>query len=122
MSSYKSRTQASLQVLLRGKQLLVQKPRRRSKNQQADADSIAGVFGLTVAQFNMYQLAGAAKDLVALSGIGKQPNTHPSNLGRLWELHTWLLQHQLLDGRGLTGLLTEQQLLAAENAAQYSGK
>lgn len=24
--------------------------------------------------------------------------------------HSWLLQHQLLDGKGLTGILTEQQL------------
>jgi hypothetical protein len=34
--------------------------------------------------------------------------------------HSWLLQHQMLDGKGLTGVLTEQQLQQGkQEAAQY---
>lgn len=54
-------TDFMLQVLQRSQQLLSQKPGNRSRQQQADANSIAGVRGLTVAQFDMQQLAGAAR-------------------------------------------------------------
>jgi hypothetical protein len=37
--------------------------------------------------------------------------------------HSWLLQHQLLDGQGLTGVLTQQQLQQGEQeAAQYGSE
>jgi hypothetical protein len=33
-------------------------------------------------------------------------------------VHAWLVQHQLLDGQGLAGLLTEQQTAEARAAAE----
>jgi hypothetical protein len=36
----------------------------------------------------------------------------------LWDVHAWLVQHQLLDGRGLAGLLSEQQLAEGRAAAE----
>jgi len=89
----------------------------------AEKDKVAGLCSLSIAQLNMQDLAGAAKALVASSGVGKQPNMHPAGLRRLWLFHSWLLQHQLLDGKGLTGLLTEQQLQQGEKeAAVYGNK
>lgn len=86
------------QLLQRSKQLLSQKPRSGSRLAQADADSTAGMCTFAVARLDMQQLSGAAKDLVSISGVAKQPRTHHSNLERLWVFHDWLLQHQLLDG------------------------
>jgi hypothetical protein len=37
--------------------------------------------------------------------------------------HSWLVQHQLLDGEGLAGVLTQQQLLqGAQGAKRFYGK
>jgi hypothetical protein len=62
------------------------------------------------------------RDLIVESGISKRPDTHPSNTSKLWVLHSWLLQHQLLDGKGLAGVLTQQQLQqGAQGVAQLYG-
>jgi hypothetical protein len=53
--------------------------------------------------------------------VGQQANIHVSVPRRLWVFHAWLLQHQLLDGRGLTGLVTDQQLRQGEKDAAVYG-
>jgi hypothetical protein len=47
--------------------------------------------------------------------------SHPYNLRQLWAFHSWLVQHQLLDGKGLTGVLTRQQLQQGEKEAAVYG-
>lgn len=74
-----------------------------------------------IAQLNMVQLAEAAKCLVVNSRVGAQQRSHPAELRRLWVLHSWLLQHQLLDGKGLTGVLTQQQLQQGAREAASHG-
>jgi hypothetical protein len=58
----------------------------------------------------MQLLAPQALQLVRASSISNRPSTHPANLRRLWVIHSCLLQHELVGGQGLTGLLTQQQL------------
>ena len=65
----------------------------------------------------MPQLAGPMQQIVVCSGIGERPRTHPSNLWKLWVFHSWLLRRQLLDGKGLAGVVTEQQLQQGEKDA-----
>jgi len=113
------------QLLQQGLQLLQLQPGERVGRLRplspADKASLAALCSLSIAQLDMRELAGAAKALVASSGIGKQARTHPSNLWRLRVFHSWLLQHQLLDGQGLTGLLTEQQLQQGEKESAVFG-
>jgi hypothetical protein len=87
----------------------------------ADRASFAAMLVVCIKELDMRQLAGPARDLVASSRLVQQPNTHPSNPRRLWVFHAWLLQHQLLDGRGLTGLVTEQQLQHGQQEAAMYG-
>jgi hypothetical protein len=35
----------------------------------------------------------------------------------LWVFHSWLLQHQLLDGQGLAGLVAQEQLQQGQQGA-----
>jgi hypothetical protein len=86
-------------------------------------DSVAAMCSLSVMQLIMRVLAGQACKLVVDSIIKQHGRTHPSNLRRLWVFHSWLLEHQLLDGKGLAGLVTEQQLQqGAKEAAAWGGK
>jgi hypothetical protein len=63
------------------------------------------------------------RNLVVGSSIWQGSRTHPSNLRRLWVFHSWLLKHQLLDGKGLAGLVTQQQLQqGAKEAAEWGDK
>lgn len=73
----------------------------------ADRHSLVTVLAASIEHLDMQQLAGVARNLVTGSGVGGQASTNPSNVQRLWLFRAWLLQHQLLDGRGLTGLVTE---------------
>jgi len=86
-----------------------------------DKASLAAICSWSVAQLDLQELAEAARALVASTSIAKQPRLHPAELRRLWVFHSWLLQHQLLDGKGLTGLLTEQQLQQGEKEAAVYG-
>jgi len=113
------------QLLQQGQRLLQLQPggmagRLRSLS-PADKAKLAALCSRSIAQLDMQELAGATRALVTSSGIGTQPSTHPSNLRRLWVFHGWLLQHQLLDGKGLTGLLAEQQLQQGEKEAAVYG-
>jgi hypothetical protein len=113
-------------LLQRASVLLLQqqtgRPRSSSRVLSAgDNADLAAMLSFCVAQLDMQQLAGPARDLVASNGVGRHAKTRPSNLRRLWLLHSWLLQHKLLDGRGLTGLLTEQQLVQGQQEAAVYG-
>jgi hypothetical protein len=108
--------------------LLPQQQQRRRRQQPgnrllsaADRASLAALLAACIAQRDMQQLAGPTRDLVANSGVGQQASTHKSSVWRLWQFHAWLLQHQLLDGRGLTGLLTAQQLRQGQQEAAVYG-
>jgi hypothetical protein len=112
-------------LLLQRVQQLLQ-PNRGSRTRPlspADKDSLAALSCVSVAQLDMRVLAGAVRNIVASSGIGQRDRTHPSNLRRLWLFHSWLLEHQLLDGKGLAGLVEEQQLQQGEkDAAKWGDK
>jgi hypothetical protein len=102
-------------VLQRGLQLLSQQPRGRQGHSSrpiapADRDRLGAYCPYAIAMLDMPSLAGAAGELVSISGVGQRSSTHPVSLAKLWVFHSWLLQHQLLDGKGLEGLLTQQQL------------
>jgi hypothetical protein len=122
----KHRDERFISVLLQhALQLLRQQPQGKPGSSSmhkslADRDRLAAYCSSSVARLDLQSLAGPARELVFVSGVGQRPATHKANLSRLWVLHSWLLQHQLLDGRGLTGLLTQQQLQqGAKEAAAY---
>ena len=122
------RDEAFMQACLqRGLQLLGQQQQSKKQGRSsrpllaAEGDKLAAICCLSVTRLDIQLLAGPAYELVFRSGIGRQPNTNLGNLKRLWVFHSWLLQHQLLDGQGLTGLLTQQQLQrGAREAAAFS--
>ena len=85
-------------------------------------DSMVSLCSLRVVQINLPQLAGPMRELVVECGIKQRSDTHPANIAKLWVFHSWLLQHQLLDGKGLSGVLTQQQLReGARGAAKFYG-
>jgi hypothetical protein len=86
-----------------------------------DRAVLASLCSTAVAKLDIQQLAGTAKQLVVVSGVGSLPQARPARLGRLWVFHCWLLQHQLLDGKGLTGVLTQQQLQQGKQKAAQHG-
>lgn len=77
-----------------------------------------------MAQLDMQLYAAQVLELVRMSGIGGRSSTHPSNLGRLWKSHTWLLKHGLCGGNGLSGIVSKELLLQGqrEAAKQESGR
>jgi hypothetical protein len=123
------RDEAFLSLLLQQASVLLQQQQQQPSRARsgsrvlsaADRASLAAMLAASTAQLDMQQLAGPARDLVASSEVGQQANTHKSNVWRLWQFHAWLLQHQLLDGRGLTGLVTEQQLRQGQQDAAVYG-
>jgi hypothetical protein len=112
-------------LLQHGQQLLLPASAegRKQRTQQsngsgpADKDTIVGKLCSAVTHLDMQQLAPQALQLVTISGIVRRAHSHPSNLRRLWLFHSWLLQHRLLDGQGLTGLLTQEQLQQGKREA-----
>jgi hypothetical protein len=107
---------------LLGQQKPSKKQGRTSKPlSPAERDLLAVFCCLSVVRLDMRPLAGSAVELVSRSGVGHRPSTHPINLAKLWVFHSWLLQHQLLDGKGLEGLLTKQQLQQGEKEAAALG-
>jgi hypothetical protein len=109
-------------LLQRGEHLLQQGGRSRGLSNIEKA-SLVALCCVSVALLDMRGLAGAACTLVASSNIMQNHQTGRANLRRLWVFHSWLLEHQLLDGRGLVGLMTEQQLqLGARESAAWQDK
>jgi hypothetical protein len=71
----------------------------------------------------MRKLAGAARKLVADSKSVIPAHSGAANLRKLWVFHSWLLEHQLLEGKALAGLVMAQQLQqGAEEAAAWENK
>jgi hypothetical protein len=125
------RDEAFMQACLqRALQLLGQQQQQASNRQgrssrplpPGDKDGLAAYCASAVARLDLQSLAGTAVELVSRSGIGQRSNTHPGNLSKLWLFHSWLLQLQLLDGKGLSGLLTKQQLQQGAKAAKFGSQ
>jgi hypothetical protein len=109
-------------LVQRGQQLL--QPSQRSPTRPLlakDKAILAVLCCISVAQLDMRGLAGAVCEMVASSGIGQDSRTHPASLRKLWVFHSWLLEHRLLDGKGLAGLVKEQQLQQGEKEAAKWG-
>uniref|UniRef100_A0A383WIE2 FAST kinase leucine-rich domain-containing protein n=1 Tax=Tetradesmus obliquus TaxID=3088 RepID=A0A383WIE2_TETOB len=122
-------------VIKRGKQLLQQRGKGQM-HERALRCKLAAQVGYAVAALDMRQLAGDVRELVVSSGVAEEHDMDSSfafdagygsphsssglagSLGMLWEVHAWLLQHQLLDGQGLAGLLSQQQLEEGRAASE----
>jgi hypothetical protein len=102
-------------VVQRSKQLLQEQKQRMSVSQRV---STAAAVSKSVAVLDMRQLAGDVRNLVAVSRVATDGCANSGILAELWEAHAWLVQHQLLDGQGLAGLVTEQQLTAGRAVAE----
>jgi hypothetical protein len=108
-------TQLMLSALQQSKRLL----------QKRGARNTRGVVGMTVvvadavAALDMQQLAGDLRDIVASSGVTDVSSLHARDAGMLWEVHSWMVQQQLLDGQGLAGLLSQQQLEQGRAAVKH---
>ena len=114
-----------MELLLQRAQQLLQPSRSKGSRSQVEADkaSLIAQLSISVVLLDMRRYAGAARKLVADFNFVEQSGTHPSNLRRLWLFHSWLLEHQLLDGKGLAGLVTKQQLQqGAKEAAEWGDK
>jgi hypothetical protein len=115
-------------VIQHSKQLL---QRQHTKGQLHPSDharlvGMAAYVSNAVASLGLQQLAGEVMQLMA-SSVNVQQHSgsvvSPDSkfgpaAGYLWEVHIWLVGEQLLDGRGLAGLLTEQQLAEARGIAE----
>jgi hypothetical protein len=102
-------------VVQRSKQLLQEQKQRISVAQRART---AAVVSKSVSVLDKRQLAGDVRDLVAVGKVAADEGASSGNLAKLWEAHAWLVQHQLLDGQGLAGLVTGQQLAVGQAAAE----
>lgn len=89
-------------VLQRSKQLL-QQDGKHQMHVSARA-RLAATVSSAAAMLDMQQLAGDARALVASSRVAQDSRLNRGDASMLWEVHAWLVQHQLLDGRGLAGL------------------
>jgi hypothetical protein len=71
-----------------------------------------------VAVLDQQQLAGSVLSLVQAVRISQQQwvNVVDEGLTQLQQVHLWLLDKQLVDGRGLAGALTQQQLQQCKDA------
>jgi hypothetical protein len=106
-------------VIQHSKQLL---QRQRAKGQLHHLDrarlvGLAADVSSAVSSLGLQQLAGEARELVASSGVSPDVKLSAVALGMLLELHAWLVQHQLLDGQVLAGMLSDQQLAEGQAAA-----
>jgi hypothetical protein len=79
---------------------------------------VAAVVGYAVASLDMQQMAGDVRELVASTCVAHSHFIKPPDAGLLWEAHAWMVQHQLLDGQGLAGLLCEQQLATGKTESE----
>jgi hypothetical protein len=77
--------------------------------------STPAYLGWAVAVLDIQQLAGDVRGLV-VNGVKQSRKMTSDDARMLWVLHNWLVQQQLLDGKGLTGVLSEQQLIMGEQA------
>jgi hypothetical protein len=106
-------------IIARSKHLLLQQQARRAAGGSLAPQRVglAAVVGLPVAVLDMQQLASDIEGLVASSGVTSD-KLGAVDARMLWEVHAWLVQHQLLNGQGLAGLLSQQQLEQGRAAAE----
>uniref|UniRef100_A0A383VYP9 Uncharacterized protein n=1 Tax=Tetradesmus obliquus TaxID=3088 RepID=A0A383VYP9_TETOB len=110
-----SENQLMEQVVQRTAQLLSQLRGKGSDTIQSIG--LTAVVAHAVAALDMQQLAGEVRQLVVKTGVTHSFELKAANAGLLWTVHQWLVQQQLLDGQGLAGLLSPQQLAAGKAAA-----
>jgi hypothetical protein len=103
-------------IVQRSKHLLIK--HRGRPLQDSDRVALAAHVGCAVGVLDMQPLAGDALQLVASSGVNRDNKLNPADASMLWQVHAWLVQQQLLDGQGLAGLLSEQQLAQGKAAAE----
>jgi hypothetical protein len=103
-------------IAQRSKHLMTQQSGRPLRESQRVI--LAAVVGCAAAVLDMQPLARDVWALVADAGVKHDSKLKPIDASMLWEVHAWLVQHQLLDGQGLAGLLTEQQLAEGKAAAE----
>jgi hypothetical protein len=96
-------------------QLLQQQKQQLSTPEKTGATALVSN---AVAVLDMRQLAGDVRNIVASSGVAADARASSGNLRMLWEAHAWLVHHKLLDGQGLAGLLSQQQLEQGRAAAE----
>jgi hypothetical protein len=101
--------QQLLEILVRRtKQLVLQQS--RAKHKSYEGLGLAAVVGHAVAVLDMQRMAGDVMELVASTRVKHSTFIRPADAALFREVHAWMLQHQLLDGQDLAGLLSEQQL------------
>jgi hypothetical protein len=83
----------------------------KQKLQVAAAVHMCGLL-LRSTQVAGYKADGDVRSLAASSGLSHSSLITSRRLRQLLNVHAWLVQHHLLDGQGLAGLLSEQQLAA----------
>lgn len=98
----------------RSMQLLQHSP----KSDRSDLMNLTVAMGLSIAQLDMYPLAVLAVELLQSTTRRRQEILRPVDAGRLYKLHEWLVRNQLLDGRGLVGLLSAEQLAEGKESAK----
>jgi hypothetical protein len=123
-----------VQVLLQHMQALLQQQQQQQRSMKqngsksrkmAGGRASAGVAacGYAIARLNLVQFAGTVKSMVVISGVGGQNSGQLAELRRLWVFHSWLVENELLDGKGLAGVLTQQQLeTGVKEAAVYGNR
>jgi hypothetical protein len=95
-----------------------QQLQQQRDEQRTSTSGVAAAVSYAVATLDMQQLASDATTLVANCGVTADTQLLPGDAGMLWQVHAWLVQHQLLDGQGLAGLLSQQQLEQGRVAAE----
>uniref|UniRef100_A0A383W394 Uncharacterized protein n=1 Tax=Tetradesmus obliquus TaxID=3088 RepID=A0A383W394_TETOB len=119
MLRFKRHADVMAQAVLRSDGLLYQHSRGNlSARNIADNAGLVAVVSHAVAALDMQHLAGNVRALVASCQVAGDASCSPGNLGMLHEVHSWMVQQQLLDGRGLKGLLSEQQLAVGQAASE----
>jgi hypothetical protein len=108
--------QLMAQVVERAETLLSAKTGRRSAGLTSKADKVItpATIGWAVAVLNMQPLAARVRELVA-SCVHPRSRLTGQDVRMLGVLHCWLAEQQLLDGKGLAGVLTPEQLAACES-------
>jgi hypothetical protein len=104
-------------MLMAGVVKCSQQLRQQPNERRAVTIGVAAVVANAVAVLDMQQLASDVEALMIKSGVTTGTQLLPGAAGMFWEVHAWLVQHQLLDGQGLAGLLSQQQLEQGKAAA-----
>jgi hypothetical protein len=108
------RNEALMQQMLQRSQQLVQQQSARSPGMSVALASTA-IYAAT--QLNLPQFIPATLEVLKSSGVGARAKLYPADSLRLWMSHTWLLQHGLCGGNGLSGIVSKESLLQGQQLA-----